>query len=106
MANIHNVVSNLIELIDLQNVMTTHIEDQVAGYITIHIHQGHRHLQIEVYEESSNVYTDVGVISYEGFSWRQMTRIMDTFMSCLNSGETDEVGTDSESGTSAGRGTD
>lgn len=106
MANINNVVSDLIQLIDTRNVMTTHIEDPVAGYITIHIHQGHRHLQIEVYEESSNVYTDVGVISYDGFSWHQMTRIMDTFMSCLNSGESNEVSTDTESSTSAGRSPD
>lgn len=106
MANIHNVVSDLIELVDPRNVMTTDIEDPVAGYITIHIYQGHRHLQIEVYEESSNVYTDVGVISYDGFSWRQMTRIMDTFMSCLNSGEPNELSTDTEPSTGASRSPD
>lgn len=102
MANIHNVVSDLLEIIDPQHVMTTQIEDQVGNYITISIRQGHRLMQIEVYEESSNVYTNVVLLSYEGFSWRQMSRIMDTFMSCLHSGESDEVGTNTESSTSSG----
>lgn len=102
MANIHNIVSDLIEMIDPQRVMTTHVDDQVSNYISIHIYQGHRHLHMEVYEASSNVYTDVGLISYNGFSWRQASRIMDTFMSCLDSAESDHVSTDTESGTSSG----
>ena len=62
MKNIHNIVSDLMHIIDTQHVMTTHIDHQQNGYISIHIYHGHRHLHIEVFEGSDR-YTDVGLIS-------------------------------------------
>lgn len=104
MKNIHNAVSDLMDIIDRRNRMTTHIEHREnCRYIRIHIHQGHKYLCIEVFEEQPDEYSDVVLLRQSNFSNREVEYIMDNFVSCLDSRESDQMGANSESGTRTSR---
>lgn len=103
MKNIHNAVSDLMDIIDRRNQMTARIEDRGNHYIQVHIRQGTRYICIEVFEEGTDEYTDVVLLREENFTTREVNYIMDTFVSCLDSREPNEVRANSESSTRAGR---
>lgn len=87
MKNIHNVVSDLIDIIDRRNQMTSNIEYRNNNYIRIHLRQGHKYMCIEVFEEGTDEYSDVVLLNQMNMSNYEVNYIMDTFMDCLDSRE-------------------
>ena len=101
MKNIHNAVSDLMDIIDRRHQMTSHVEHRDNRYIRVHIHQGHKYLCIEVFEEQPDDYADVVVLRQSNFSNRAVRYIMDNFLDCLGSRESDQMSTNPESSTRA-----
>lgn len=104
MKNIHNVVSDLMDIIDRRRQMTSHVEHRDNRYIRVHIHQGVKYVCIEVFEEQPDEYTDIVVLRQSNFSNRAVEYIMAKFLDCLDSGEPDQLSANSESSTRAGGG--
>lgn len=84
MKNIHNAVSDMMDIIDRRNRMTTRIEHRENHYIRVHIHQELKYLCIEVLEDQPGEYDNVVLLHQTGFSPSKVNLIMNTFISCVN----------------------
>lgn len=84
MKNIHNAVSDMMEIIDPQNQMISRIEHRDNNYIRVHIHQELKYLCIEVLEDQPEEYDNVVLLHQTGFSSSRVNNIMETFLSCVN----------------------
>lgn len=100
MANIHNVISDALERVNLGNFETEVRQNGAFYRIKFSKDSGKRFVFAEIMAEDGYVLASLG--RRKGICREDCERIMDALMDQYSSRESDEVGTDSESGTSTG----